>query len=560
MHTSFPLSKRAHVQTDQAQLALSDVDVLLGGSRILHGVDLTVVPTSRIGIVGENGRGKSTLLKVLAGALPPSSGTVRAHGSMAVVDQELPTSADTVADVVDQAIAPERSALARFEAATAALAEGETTTHHEHASSGISAEDEYAAALEEATALDAWDAQRRVQVALESLSAITDRERTLATMSVGQRHRVRLACLLGASHNFLLLDEPTNHLDAAGLDFLTSQLRARRGGVVLVSHDRALLQDVVETFVDLDPTPDARPRIHGGGYAEYRAARTADLARWEQEYRTQQAEHTRLQQDLAAAQNRLVSGWRPEKGSPKHGRATRADGTVRSVHRRQAALEAHAITTPEPPQVLHFPDLPGRSGTVLEVADVSAPGRLSRPVSFALASGERLLVTGPNGAGKSTLLGIAAGDVAPASGRVHMPDGVRLGWLRQESSLPRGRRAAQVYSEYVESLVSRGVLAAGDAVGLSQLGLLRSREAGLPVEHLSVGQRRRLDLAMTLAGRPHVVLLDEPTNHLSMALVDELTEALQATAAAVVVSSHDRQFLRDAAAWPRLGLGVVSEG
>jgi macrolide transport system ATP-binding/permease protein len=110
----------------------------------------------------------------------------------------------------------------------------------------------------------------------------------------------------------------------------------------------------------------------------------------------------------------------------------------------------------------------------------------------------------------------------------------------------------------VESLVSRGVLAPADAVGLSSLGLLRSREAGLPVEQLSVGQRRRLDLALTLAARPHVLLLDEPTNHLSMALVDELTEALDATAAAVVVSSHDRQFLRDTAGWPRLQLGAAA--
>jgi macrolide transport system ATP-binding/permease protein len=556
LHTS-PLSlpQRARTGSGPAQLNLSGVDVVLGGNRILHGVDLSVDPTSRIGIVGENGRGKSTLLHVLAGFLQPSSGTVRCHGSLAMVDQELPTSALTVADVVNQAIAPEQAALARFEAATAALADGDTSAAADATSSGTATiEDKYAAALEEATALDAWDAQRRVQVALEALSAITDRERTLESMSVGQRHRVRLACLLGAGHDFLLLDEPTNHLDAAGLEFLTAQLRARNGAVVLVSHDRALLQDVVATFVDLDPTPDSRPRIHGGGYAEYRAARAADLARWDQEYRTQQAEHARLQQDLASAQNRLVSGWRPEKGSPKHGRATRADGTVRSVHRRQAALEAHAITTPEPPQILHVPDLPGRSGTVLQVADVTLPPRLSGPVSFALSSGERLLVTGPNGAGKSTLLAIAAGTLSPTSGRIHVPDGVRLGFLRQESSLPGGVRAAQVFSAHMESLVSRGLLAAGDAVGLSQLGLLRSREAGLPVEQLSVGQRRRLDLAMTLAVRPHVVLLDEPTNHLSMALVDELTDALRTTRAAVVVSSHDRQFLRDTAGWPRLSL------
>ncbi|MGO1321155.1 MAG: ATP-binding cassette domain-containing protein, partial [Galactobacter sp.] len=476
MHTP-TLSLRSH-----AQLTLSGVDVSRAGNQILHAVDLSISPASRVAIVGENGRGKSTLLQVLAGALEPSSGAVHRHGSLALVDQELPASADTVAHVVDQAIAAERSALARFEAATAALAQGEITAGAGNAPSGIANEDEYAAALEEATALDAWDADRRIQVALEALGAITDRSRRLASMSVGQRHRVRLACLLGASHDFLLLDEPTNHLDADGLTFLTTQLRSRRGAVVLVSHDRALLQDVADTFVDLDPTPDGRPRVHGGGYAEYRSARASELARWEQEYQTQQAEHARLQQDLTAAQNRLVSGWRPEKGSPKHGRATRADSTVRSVHRRQAALDTHAVTMPQPPQAFRFPDLPARAGKVLQLADVSLPGRLLGPVSFSLGSGDRLVVTGPNGAGKSTLLGIASGVLAPETGQVHVPSGVRLGFLRQESSLPGGVRAAQVYSSHVESLVSRGLLDAGDAVGLSHLGLLRSREAGLAVE------------------------------------------------------------------------------
>src|SRR5699024_10871318 len=117
-----------------------------------------------------------------------------------------------------------------------------------------------------------------------------------------------------------------------GLDFLTEHLRSRAGGVVLVSHDRALLADVAETIVDLDPTADGRPRVHGDGYAGYRAGRLAERERWEQEYERQQAEAVRLRASLSEAQNRLVSRWRPEKGTNKHGRATRAGGLVQSVH------------------------------------------------------------------------------------------------------------------------------------------------------------------------------------------------------------------------------------
>jgi macrolide transport system ATP-binding/permease protein len=384
--------------------------------------------------------------------------------------------------------------------------------------------------LEHAEALDAWDAERRVQIALEALDAETDTTRLLADLSVGQRYRVRLACLLGADHDFLLLDEPTNHLDRSGLEFLTAQLRARSGGVVVVSHDRALLSDIAETIVDLDPTPDDRPRVYGNGYAGYREGRLAERERWEQDYDRQQAEHARLQDSLSAAQNRLVSGWRPEKGTNKHGRATRAGGFVQNVHRRQEALEAHAVTVPEPPQLFRFPDLPTRTGAVLLSVDhVSVAGRLTEPVSFSLSHRGRLVVTGPNGAGKSTLLSVVGGELSPDTGAVRMPRSTRLGFLHQETTLPPDRRASEVYATHVGALVSEGTLQESDAIGLSQLGLLRPREAGKRVGELSMGQQRRLDLALVLAMRPHVLLLDEPTNHLSIALVDELTDALGAT-------------------------------
>src|SRR5699024_3741133 len=146
------------------------------------------------------------------------------------------------------------------------------------------ADDRYAQALELALALDAWDAERRVRVAMEALDAEPDWGRPLAELSVGQRYRVRLACLIGGDDDFLLLDEPTNHLDRAGLDFLTTALKSRHGGVVIVSHDRALLADVAETLIDLDPTYDDHPRVYGGGYAGYREGHRAELERWEQQY------------------------------------------------------------------------------------------------------------------------------------------------------------------------------------------------------------------------------------------------------------------------------------
>ncbi|HEX2312419.1 MAG TPA: ATP-binding cassette domain-containing protein, partial [Thermomonospora sp.] len=449
-----------------------------------------------------------------------------------------------VGDLIDVELAHVRAALQAFESATRALAEERP-----------GAEDAYADALAAAEALGAWDADRRVDISLAALGAVTDRSRPLAGLSVGQRYRIRLACLLGAGHDLLLLDEPTNHLDADGLDHLTARLRAHPGAVVLVSHDRALLADVVTTVLDLDPTSDGRPRTYGGGYAGYVEGRRAERERWETAYRDQQAERQRLAQELSAAQNRLSTGWRPAKGTGKHTRATRAPALVRAVHRRQEDLEAHVVDVPKPPLRFRMPRLGAPPGvTLLRADDVMVHGRIPAPRSVHLRSGDRLVVTGPNGVGKSSLLAVLAGALAPDAGTVQRGRGVRVGLLTQESSRPSRRPAVEVYDAAVGRLVGAGLLDEADTVGLGRLGLLPSGAAHRPVAELSIGQRRRLDLAVLLAARPQVVLLDEPTNHLSMTLVEELTEALAATDAAVVLATHDRRLLRDTASWPRLSL------
>lgn len=530
----------------RAQIVVSNVSITLGATPVLTGVDLTVTPTSRIGVVGENGCGKSTLLHILAGTLMPDEGQVVRIGTLGMTEQEMSTTDErSVGEVVADAIAPALAALQELDAASVALAAGDSR-----------ANERYSTALEQAEALDAWDAQRRVRVALDALNAESNWSRPLSTLSVGQRYRVRLACILGADDDFLLLDEPTNHLDRAGVDFLTAQLAARTGGVVLVSHDRALLADIATTMIDLDATPDGRPRVYGGGYEGYREGRRAERERWEQEFDRQQTERARLHGALSAAQNRLVTGWRPDKGTGKHQRATRAGGLVQGVHRKQAALDAHAVTMPEPPQSLRFPDLGTNTGaTRLTAEGVSVEGRLVSPISLTVRGRSQLLVTGPNGTGKSTLLSVLAGELSPSQGQIYRASDARIVLLRQESALPLNQRASSVYADHIGRLISSGVIRSEETIGLSSLGLLRSYEASKRVGDLSVGQQRRLDLALALAVRPDVLLLDEPSNHLSIALVDELTDALRATRAAVVLSTHDRQLLRDLHEWPRLVLG-----
>ncbi|MGC5014358.1 ABC-F family ATP-binding cassette domain-containing protein [Streptosporangium sp. DT93] len=535
---------------DNAHVRATGVTVTRGSRRILDDVSITVSARSRVAVVGENGRGKTTLLHLLAGLLTPDAGTVHRAGTIGLARQELSArDGETVGSLTSEALAASLAALGALEEATLAMAGGDSA-----------ADDRYSAALDAAVRLDAWDAERRVDVALEALGACTDRDRPLATLSVGQRYRVRLACLLGARHDVLLLDEPTNHLDAGGLDFLTRRLREHDGGLALVSHDRALLRDVADRFLDLDPTRDGKPRLYAGGYDAWQEARRREREHWEQDHEQQLAEHRRLQDAVSKARDRLSTGWRPDKGTGKHQRQSRAPGVVQALNRRRDALREHRIDVPQPPPTSRWPDLSVRPGSPqLRAYGIAVDGRLAGPVDLTLDGGDRLLVTGPNGAGKSTLLAVLDGSLEPTTGHVRTAREARIARVTQETAgQDPALTAHEAYTRHVGRLVARGALRDADAVPLGALGLLDAEAARTPVGRMSQGQRRRLDLALALAGRPGLILLDEPTNHLSPALVDELTDAIRATSAAVVVATHDRQLLRDLAGWPRLEVGELS--
>ena len=524
-----------------AHIRAESIHITLGDRQVLNGVDVTVSAGSRLAIVGDNGRGKTTLLHVLAGILTPDSGVVARMGSLVLVKQDMAVEGNrTVGDLIAEATAPSRSALEALDVASTALAVSDD------------AADDYSAALEAATLLDAWDAERRVDIALAGLNACSDRARILSTLSVGQRYRVRLAVALGSTPDLLLLDEPTNHLDAAGLSFLTERLRGHPGGLALISHDRALLHDVATTFLDLDPSRDGLPRTYSGGYQGWIEGRRRERIAWEQDHAAQVAQHAELTQAAAEARSRVSQGgWRPDKGTGKHQRATRAAGVVQAFNRRVRDLERHEIDVPTPPLRLAWPASSARAGqSIGSATQITVKDRLDTPVSVDVNGGDRLVVTGPNGAGKSSLLAVLARRLTPTTGDVRMNPRARIALLSQEvPDWDPSSPAHEAYEAYLAKLGRRS-----QAPSLGSLGLVEASATGTPVGRLSQGQQRRLHLAMCLAQDPDLLLLDEPTNHLSSNLVDDITNELLQTNCAVIVATHDRQMLHDLADWPHLKL------
>ncbi|WP_144629147.1 ATP-binding cassette domain-containing protein [Arthrobacter woluwensis] len=588
-------------------LALDGISQRYAGRRVLSDITFAVSPGQRVGLIGENGSGKSTVLRIAAGAQRPDAGLVLRPERLGYFAQELDAPpGSTAGEVLDRAQRPALEALAALESQDV---------------------DAYAQALDDAERLGAWSAQARRGEVLAGLGLSGLDERTpVERLSGGQRSRLVLAALLLEEPDALLLDEPSNHLDDAAVAYLESALRDWKGPVLFASHDRTFLDRVATRIVDLDPLPvpavvlaDAvapaspvvpsgasRPegaagavgaepgdttsdsgsglgvRHFGGDYSSALRARRDLMRQWRDRYAAEQAELLALREEIEVGA-RNVNRKSDPRTEARASRKFYADKDARVIARRARNARVRLETLESgrvrrPPEPLRFAGfdpaatalrdvtavdeatadsttaarpassgvdlVPGRHGdhvagpqgpaaeTVLRAHRVAVPGRLA-PVSFGLGPQGRLLLTGANGSGKSTLLKALAGRVAH-EGEVLRADGARAGYLAQDTVFDDpGLSAAAWYARAVG-------FERAESTPLAALGLLPERDTGRALGELSIGQQRRVALAALVADPPRVLLLDEPSNHLSLALVEELEEALESFAGAVVIATHDR--------------------
>ncbi|MCC3765243.1 ATP-binding cassette domain-containing protein [Glycomyces sp. TRM65418] len=516
-----------------AQLSLVDVTKRYADHLVLDRVSFTVKPGERLGVIGDNGSGKSTLLRLLAAVETPDNGelTVAFPGGVGYLPQQLELPADrTVADAIDLALKEIREIEAAMRETEQALADGEAA-----------AAEAYADLLARFEAREGWEADLRVDRALAALGLPgLDRSRPLGTLSGGERSRLMLAATLASRPALLLLDEPSNDLDDSAVTWLEAQLRDWPGTVVAVTHDRAFLEAVTTTMLEL---ADRTARRYGNGYAGYLTAKGVERAQAQEAYETWSAEVARQQALVEHNAGRMAAIPRKSplanmstgafrQRDRSHGAASRIKVAKQQLER----LRAHPVAPP--PEPMRF-----EPGFLTTDVDAQAPALALKGVrvgdrlevgELTVAHGERVLITGPNGAGKTTLMRVLAGELAPDEGTVDRTGTV--GHLRQLAAPGSDRQS--VLRAFAEGRV--GTLEE-HAEALDRLGLFAHDQFGTPVSALSWGQRRRLELARLVSRPVDVLLLDEPTNHLSPMLAEQLQEALAAYTGTVVLVSHDRR-------------------
>ncbi|MDQ3879120.1 MAG: ATP-binding cassette domain-containing protein, partial [Actinomycetota bacterium] len=497
-------------------LQIRDVAVDVAGRTVVDGATFTIAAGDKIGLVGRNGAGKTSLLKVLAGQEPPAAGGIVRKGAMGYLTQDPRAGHQAEGTALEHVIAG-RGILQQSQKLEKLRSMLEENPSRSNIATFAKAEERYRTEGGYAAEGDA----RRIAA---GLGLPQDRlDLPLNALSGGERRRVELARILFAGSDLLLLDEPTNHLDTDAKNWLMKFLAGYRGGLLVVSHDIGLLDKAITRVLHLD---ESHLVEYKGTYSQYRVARKADEARIKRVVQRQQSEITRLKT--------LADSMR--------GQTQRRARTARSIDTRVARLRRDAIESAkgEKKIAVSFPEPPRAGRTVLKVDGLSKSyggPPVFEELSFDVERGERLLVMGLNGAGKTSLLRILAGQSAADAGEVALGYGVSLGYYAQEHE---GIHAGMSVIDHMRSISSETEQKLRALLGMFGLtGAIASQDAGT----LSGGEKTKLALAQLVAGRHNLLLLDEPTNNLDPAALEAVADSLSMWPGSMVIVSHDRDFV-----------------
>jgi ATPase subunit of ABC transporter with duplicated ATPase domains len=510
-------------------LAARDISKSYAAVQVLDGVSLVVSPGDRVGIVGPNGIGKSTLLRVLAGLEQPDRGQIVRGGAVGLLPQEPETRpGETVLGYLARRTGVGAAEREMDELAARLGEEPDLAT-------------DYSDALERFLALGGDDFEARARGVLTDVGLGPRTEREMTTLSGGESARAALAAILLARFDVFLLDEPTNNLDFAGLARLERFLDGLAAGVVLVSHDRAFLDRSVTRVVEIE-AETRKVHEYTGTWSQYEAARERARAQHERDYVDYLGERSRYTELLRVRREEahLLGGERKlaRRTGGSDRRATNAlRGKVNQAKNHLERLDE--VEKPWAPWRLQLdlPTVAAGGGLVAELSGAVVERGTFRlgPVSLELHWGDRLAVVGANGSGKTTLIAALLGDLPLVAGARRLGPSAVFGELSQA----RDQFSGILLDDFVEG---SGLLPAEARTLLAKFSL-GPEDIVRPAPRLSPGERTRAGLALLSATGVNCLVLDEPTNHLDLEAIEELETALETYDGCLVVVTHDRRFL-----------------
>jgi macrolide transport system ATP-binding/permease protein len=518
-----------------------------GAVTVLDSVSFIVNSDDRIGIVGMNGAGKTTLLRILMGQETMDAGSVSFAPSTEVgyLPQTTPDFyGRTIQDMILESVGNLRQLEERMRQIETAMTSADA--------------DQLPTLLEEYNLVSTkfqdhggYELDYKIDTIMTGLQlAYLPRSQAVDTLSGGEKERIGLATLLLRSPDLLLLDEPTNHLDIASAEWLENYLARYKGAILMVSHDRQFLNRCVNQIFELEEYSHQLKKYEGN-YDAYAAAKIAEREKWEQDYERQQEEIKELRKRIKDTVRQTSYGGRLPKDNDKlaynffGGRVQQSHS--RSIHDAEERLKRiEADPIPKPPKQLQAH--PYFSTEALQSREVVSASHLRKrlggrcilhDVSFTLSPDARIVLVGPNGIGKTTLLKLIMGLEKPDEGAIRVAPGANIGYLPQEPSLTDPNKTVLETYRYGQVGFEDEFVAK-----LIGYGLFRLEDISKTVGQLSVGQRRKLEIARLLAERPNVLLLDEPTNYISLDVLEAFEAAVLKFPGPVIAVSHDRWFMQ----------------
>ena len=524
-------------------IILENISFSYSSKPLLENINLQVGKGERACLIGPNGCGKTTLLRIASQDLLPEQGKVKIVGTNTEFFQvpAIEHYRGSARDYLECALCPLRNIATQFQDATNQISQGVSAVH---------AEQRYDQLLALMSCFDIWSLEARLKEVLArlGLGVLTGsgRDRSLSSMSPGERGRLQLAVTLIMKPEVLILDEPTNHLDARAIDFLVETVNKWRGAVLMSSHDRAFIEDTATVIYDMDVAlwneltkATSSSQVNGlyrcaGAYSKCLAEKTSARRKHRELHAVQQAEKRLLRKHRQEASKIARGGVRlaSAEGKAKKFFADRAAATaqrrMRNDDKRGERLNEKEVRRPRRYDLTFEYNQPATcTGVAVAARRATVAGRLA-PVSFDLSCGEHLLVTGANGAGKSTLLNwIYSG---------HPPAGA------QSSGTITGERKVGLVPQQLPRENDPGFtsLVWENGIGEAGKGVLHPSLWTKPIPELSAGNQRRAQIALALATSPSLLIIDEPTNYLDLQAMQALEEALKAWTGTLVVASHDR--------------------